>query len=150
MENTSQQFLGVGWKFPIEFKADSHSVSMLSGEELIENSLNVLFSTSAGERVMQPEYGSELDHFLFENLSKGVITYLQSRISDAILFCEPRIIVNDIEITPGKNDPALIEIRIDYTIPVTNSRYNYVYPYYINEGTNLPEYGTVPVKSLEK
>jgi phage baseplate assembly protein W len=149
MEKTSQQFLGVGWKFPIEFKTANRSVSMLSGEELIENSLDVLFSTNTGERIMQPEYGSELDHFLFENLSKGVITYLQARISDAILFCEPRIIVNNIEITPGENDPALIEIRIDYTVPVTNSRYNYVYPYYINEGTNLSKYNTGPGKAVE-
>lgn len=140
MENSSQQFLGVGWKFPIEFKTANRGVSMLSGEELIKNSLDVLFSTNAGERVMQPEYGSELDHFLFENLSKGVITYLQARISDAVLFCEPRIIVNDIEVAPVQNNPALIEIRIDYTIPVTNSRYNYVYPYYINEGTNLSKF----------
>jgi phage baseplate assembly protein W len=113
---------------------------MLSGEELIRNSLDVLFSTSAGERVMQPDYGSELELFLFENLTKGVITYMQSRINEAIMFCEPRIIVNSIEIEPVMDDPGLIEISIDYTIPVTNSRYNYVYPFYINEGTNLSKY----------
>ena len=137
MDNGSQQFLGVGWKFPIEFKTSTRSVTMLSGEDLIKNSLDVLFSTNIGERIMQPDYGSELDHFLFENLSKSVITYMQARISDAILFGEPRIIVNDIEIEPAIDDPAFIEIRIDYTVPATNSRYNYVYPFYLNEGTNL-------------
>ena len=97
MDNSSQQFLGVGWKFPIEFKTSTHSVAMLSGEEVIKNSLDILFATNTGERIMLPDYGSELDHFLFENLSKGVITYMQARISDAILFCEPRIIVNEID-----------------------------------------------------
>ena len=137
MDNSSQQFLGVGWKFPIEFKTTTRAVTMLSGENLIKNSLDVLFATKIGERVMQPDYGSELDHFLFENLNKSMITYMQARISDAILFGEPRIIVNDIEIEPNPDDPAYIEIRISYTVPITNSRYNYVYPYYLNEGTNL-------------
>jgi phage baseplate assembly protein W len=137
MDNSSQQFLGVGWKFPIEFNTSTHSVTMLSGEDLIENSLDTLFATNIGERVMQPDYGSELNHFLFENISKSVITYMQARISDAILYGEPRIVVNNIEIEPDIDDPALIEIRIDYTVPVTNSRYNYVYPFYMNEGTNL-------------
>lgn len=137
MDNSSQEFLGVGWKFPIEFKTSTHGVTMLSGEDLIKNSLDVLFATNLGDRLMQPDYGSELDHFLFENINKSIITYMQARISDAILFGEPRIIVNDIEIEPDPNDPAYIEIRVDYTVPVTNNRYNYVYPFYLNEGTNL-------------
>ena len=137
MDNSSQEFLGVGWKFPIEFKTNNYSVSMLNGEELIKNSLDVLFATNLGDRVMQPDYGSELDHFLFENMSKSIITYMQARISDAILFGEPRIIVNNVEIEQDEDDAAFIQIRIDYTVPVTNSRYNYVYPFYLNEGTNL-------------
>ena len=83
MDNSSQEFLGVGWKFPIEFKTSNYGVSMLNGEELIKNSLDVLFATNLGDRIMQPDYGSELDHFLFENMSKSIITYMEARISDA-------------------------------------------------------------------
>ena len=137
MDNSSQEFLGVGWKFPIEFKTNNYGVSMLNGEELIKNSLDVLFATNLGDRVMQPDYGSELDYFLFENMSKSIMTYMESRISDAILFGEPRIIANNVEIEQDEDDPGFIQIRVDYTVPVTNSRYNYVYPFYLNEGTNL-------------
>lgn len=135
--NQTNQFIGTGWKFPVEFKASNKGVSMLSGEELIQNSLDVLFSTSMGERIMQHDYGSELDQFVFENLSKSMITYMQALISDAILFNEPRIIVNEIEIDSQVHDSSFIEIKIDYTISATNNRYNYVYPFYLKEGTNL-------------
>ena len=131
MDNTSEKFIGVGWKFPIEFKTGKNAVTMLSGEEVIKNSLDVLFATSMGERIMQPDYGSELDHFVFESLSKSVITYMQAVISDAILFGEPRIVVDEIEIEPQLQDPAYLEIRISYTVPATNNRYNYVYPFYL-------------------
>jgi phage baseplate assembly protein W len=137
MDNNSQEFLGVGWKFPIEFKTGINGPAMLSGEAVIKNSLDVLFATRAGERVMQPEYGSQLDHFVFENLSKSIMTYMTALVSDAILFHEPRIVVNDIDIEPQQEDPAYINIKVDYTISSTNNRYNYVYPYYIKEGTNL-------------
>jgi phage baseplate assembly protein W len=137
MDQSPEQFIGVGWKFPVEFNSGSGDVFMLSGAELIRNSLDVLFATSLGERIMQPDYGSELDQFVFENLSKSIITYMQAVISDAILYGEPRIIVNEIEIDPQVNDGALIEIKVDYTILSTNSRYNYVYPFYLKEGTNL-------------
>lgn len=134
---TSEQFIGVGWKFPVEFNSGSKDVTMLSGEELVKNSLDVLFATAMGERVMQPGYGSELDQFVFENLSKSTITYMQAVISDAILYNEPRIIINEIDIDPLVQDGAFIEIKIDYSISSTNNRYNYVYPYYLKEGTNL-------------
>lgn len=137
MDNSPQEFLGVGWKFPIEFKTNTYGVTMLNGEELIKNSLDVLFATNLGDRIMQPDYGSELDHFLFENMSKNIMTYMEARISDAILFGEPRIVVNNVEIEQDEDDPGFIQIRVDYTVPVTNSRYNYVYPFYLNEGTNL-------------
>jgi len=135
--NASDEFIGKGWKFPVEFRRSNKGVTMLSGEELIQNSLDVLFSTSMGERIMQHDYGSELDQFVFENLSRSTITYMQALISDAILFNEPRIVVNEIEIDSQIKDRSYIEIKIDYTVSATNNRYNYVYPFYLKEGTNL-------------
>lgn len=137
MDSSTEQFIGTGWKFPVEFSADSREVVMLTGEELIRNSLDVLFVTSIGERIMQPGYGSELDRFVFEILSRSTITYMEAVISDAILFNEPRIAVNEIVIDPDIRDAAYVIIKIDYTILSSNNRYNYVYPFYIKEGTNM-------------
>lgn len=137
MNQSSEQFIGVGWKFPVEFSRRTNGVVMLSGEEDIRNSLEVLFATGMGERIMQPDYGSELHEFVFDNLSKSTMTYMQAVISDAILFYEPRIILNEVEIDPRPDDPSFIDIRIAYTVSATNNRYNYVYPYYLKEGTNL-------------
>lgn len=137
MDSSTEQFIGTGWKFPVEFSADSREVVMLTGEELIRNSLDVLFVTSIGERIMQPGYGSELDRFVFEILSRSTITYMEAVISDAILFNEPRIAVNEIVIDPDIRDAAYVIIKIDYTILSSNNRYNYVYPFYMKEGTNM-------------
>lgn len=140
MNNTSKTFLGTGWKFPVEFKKNKNKsgmVVMLQGEEDIRNSLEVLFGTRSGERVMHTSYGSALETFLFMPVSKSVITYMQALISNEILFNEPRIILNEVEIEESANEEGRLDIKIDYTVNATNNRYNYVFPFYINEGTNL-------------
>ena len=140
MDIASQDFLGRGWKFPIEFKKPAHqpgTAVMLTGEEDVRNSLEVLFATRSGERVMHSSYGSALESFLFMPINKSTLTYMQAIISDEILFNEPRITLNDIEIEQAVSESGRLNIKIDYTISATNNRYNYVFPFYINEATNL-------------
>lgn len=137
MEDRSKTFLGRGWAFPIEFDGSTGDVKMLYGEEDIRNSLDVLFATNVGERIMIPDYGSELEAFLFSPMNKSTITYMQAIISDAILFYEPRIVTEDIVIKPRPDREGWLEITIAYRIPATNNRYNYVYPFYMKEATNL-------------
>jgi len=135
MSNT-QNFLGTGWSFPPAFSKDTGSVEMVSNVEDINQSLNILLSTTLGERVMQPKYGCNLEEFLFESLSSSTIGYIKERVSNAILYYEPRITAERIDVT-GDDSPDLLEgkftIIVEYTIPGTNSRFNYVYDYYKNE-----------------
>jgi len=137
MNLTQNQFIGRGWKFPIEFSGQNGEVIMLSGEEDIRNSLQVIFETSVGERIMQPDFGSEINSFVFTQLSKSTITHMQAVIGNAILFHEPRIIVNEVDIEQSEDNAERVNIIIDYTISATNNRYNYVYPFYLREATNL-------------
>lgn len=136
MENSFKSFLGTGWSFPPEFNNISNNVEMVSGTEDIDQSLNILLSTTLGERVMQPQYGCDLTDYVFETLNSSVIGYLKDRVKNAILFYEPRIRVEQIEISPA-DSMDLIEgrftISLEYSVPGTNSRFNYVYDYYLNE-----------------
>ncbi|HUT46933.1 MAG TPA: GPW/gp25 family protein [Sedimentisphaerales bacterium] len=128
-------FLGTGWSFPISFTQGGREVEMVSGPEDIHQSLQVLFATQLGERVMQDEFGCDLNGFLFEEIDQGLINSLTGMISDAILYHEPRITMDRLEITASVSEPGLLLISIDYTIRSTNSRYNMVYPFYLNEAT---------------
>ena len=136
MKQTFNSFLGTGWAFPPTFNKESATVSLVSDEEDIRESLNILLSTSLGERVMQPRYGCNLNDYAFEPLSSSMIGFIKDRVEHAILFYEPRIVAEKIEVTDGGSFD-LIEgrfiISVEYTIPGTNSRFNYVYDYYKNE-----------------
>ena len=49
-----KSFLGTGWSFPPEFDNTTGSVLLVKNETDIAESLDILLSTSLGERVMQP------------------------------------------------------------------------------------------------
>ena len=136
MDLTHREFLGTGWSFPPVFDRQVGAVDLVSEIADIEQSLNILLSTSLGERVMQPKYGCNLVDYLFEPLNSTVIGYIKDRVENAILFYEPRIIAENISVT-AEGSQDLIEgrftISVEYTIPETNSRFNYVYDFYKNE-----------------
>lgn|SRR6185312_2226510 len=138
MNSTFNSFLGTGWAFPVEFDPNAGTVELVSDYTDIEESLNILLSTSLGERVMQPEYGCNLTDYLFESLNSTVIGIIKHKVENAILYYEPRILVDQIDVT-ADDSFDLIEgkftITVSYTIPETNSRFNYVYDYYLNEAS---------------
>ena len=137
MDKLHKSFLGTGWSFPPQFDNEGGSVDMLSDGEDIRSSLEILLSTRPGERVMLPNYGCNLDELLFEPLTTTMKTYMKDLIQTAILYHEPRIAVDKIELIDTGEMEGRILINIEYTIRSTNSRFNYVFPFYIQEGTEV-------------
>jgi phage baseplate assembly protein W len=134
-ENT---FLGRGWSFPPTFRKGENGVDMVEEEEDIKQSLKILLSTIKGERIMVPDYGSNMEELLFEPLTVSFSKRMAVALERAILFYEPRIKTDDIRFRQDTAE-GLVELSIDYTIIATNSRRNIVYPYYKNEGTDIPQ-----------
>ncbi len=134
-ENTS--FLGKGWKFPPEFSKGPNHAKMSSDEQDIKESLIILLSTRIGERIMNPNYGCNLDDLLFSPLNLTLKTYVADLVKTAILYFEPRIDVTKVDIVPNDDLEGELLIELDYTIRATNSRRNLVYPFYRGEGTDV-------------
>src|SRR5215212_4441565 len=104
-----KSFLGTGWNFPPTFHKEMWGVEMISDEPDIKSSLDILFSTDPGERVMQPTYGCALRKFVFEPMNVSTKTLMEKTIKDALMFHEPRIIVEKIQIgLAGNADTRLI------------------------------------------
>ena len=133
--SAANTFLGTGWYFPPTFDPSTGSVELVKDIEDINQSLNILLSTSLGERVMQPRYGCNLQGYLFDPLSSSVIGYIRDLVENAILIYEPRIIAERVSVTSADSFDIIegrFTIEVEYSIPGTNSRFNYVYDYYKN------------------
>lgn len=135
-----KSFLGTGWSFPPTFHNDMKSgVAMVSNEEDIEQSLRILLNTRIGERIMQPKYGCDLYTYLFESISNSRGHLIKEVIRTAILKYEPRIKLLAVNLDESDYLEGIIRIQLDYNIPLTNTRFNLVFPYYKVEGTDIPK-----------
>jgi len=130
-------FLGTGWGFPPTFDNTTNKVAMSSDEADIQLSLQILLSTRKGERVMLPDYGCNLNEMLFEPMNTTFKSYISEMIRTAILYYEARIDLNSLLIDDSQDAEGIIIINISYTVRTTNSRFNFVYPFYKREGTEL-------------
>lgn len=130
-------FLGIGWSFPPTFTPGPQPLAMTQREDDIEASLHILLTTRVGERVMEPKYGCNLDAYLFESLDTTTKTIIEDKVRTAILYFEPRIDAKKITINADRELEGIILIEVEYVVRATNSRLNFVFPYYKNEGTEL-------------
>ena len=130
-------FIGRGWSFPPKFNQDSGTVEMLEQEADIASSLEVLLQTPRGERVMLPQYGCNLDELIFESLDTRMKTLMTDKIESAILYHEPRIELEKVTLDESRELEGVILIEIIYRVKTTNSRFNFVFPFYKLEGTDI-------------
>ena len=139
MADTDKSFLGVGWSFPPEFHkhANAIGVKMVAEEEDIGESLRILLSTVPGERIMQPSYGCGLHTMVFETINESTITELKDIIERAVLFFEPRITLESVDIDTDESLEGRLKIQLNYTVRKTNTRSNIVYPFYYLEGSQV-------------
>ncbi|AYL94527.1 GPW/gp25 family protein [Mucilaginibacter celer] len=130
-------FIGRGWSFPPSFDNHGGKVEMLTDEADIESSLGILFTTRLGERVMQPTFGCDLQNVVFEAVNLTLKTYIKDLIETAVLYFEPRITLNSTDVDSSMDNEGILLIKLNYTVRTTNSRYNYVFPFYKNDLTSI-------------
>lgn len=136
-EFINDDFLGRGWSFPPSFKPELAGIVMTEKADDIDKSLQILLTTTIGERLMEPRYGCNMEEYVFESMSTTTKTLMKDMVQTAILYYEPRIDVTSIDVDDSSQLEGIILIKIEYVIRTTNSRFNFVFPYYKNEGTEI-------------
>ncbi|MEC4004867.1 GPW/gp25 family protein [Flavobacterium sp. SUN052] len=132
-----ETFLGTGWGFPPTFSYNNKTVLTVSGEEDVKQSLHILLTTELNERVMRSDYGCNLSPLLFENITVTLLTKIKEIIKKSILKYESRIDLENVYFGADDSQEGIIIIEIEYLIRTTNSRQNYVFPFYLEEGTYI-------------
>lgn len=132
-----KSFLGKGWSFPPEFRKGVEPVMIAVEEEDIRQSLEILMQTAPGERVHRYDFGCGIRRFVHEKMTLTTQTQMQDVITRAVLMFEPRVTLNEVNFDMEQMNDGVIMIELDYTVRRTNSRSNMVFPFYLNEGTEV-------------
>lgn len=123
--------LGRGWAFPVRVVAGR--LQYASEVEDIEQAIEIILRTAPGERVMLPGFGAGLQQFLFAPNSPVTHRRVEDVVRTALVSHEHRIVVERVVARASTREANLMEIEIDYVVRRTNSAYNRVFPFYLNE-----------------
>lgn len=129
-----KSILGTGWSFPPAFSQNGAEVQMVSDEEDIRQSLQLILRTGLNERILQEDFGADLGSLLFEEVNEDLLGQVQRIVATALLRHEPRIDVEEVNARANDAVQGELLLSISYSIRGTNSRYNMVYPFYLLEG----------------
>ncbi|MEI6067226.1 MAG: GPW/gp25 family protein [Methylococcaceae bacterium] len=128
------EFLGVGWKFPLQVTPGG-KIAQARYEQRIEEAIYLILSTAKGERLMLPDFGCGIHDLVFAPNNAGTEAMVVQTVRTALVAYEPRIDVLDINVETPPEQLNLLLIRISYQIRANNALGNLVYPYYISEST---------------
>ncbi|EDP97191.1 GPW/gp25 family protein [Kordia algicida OT-1] len=137
INNIQKEFLGSGWSFPVTFSVENHQLQLTKYETNINEMIHLILQTTLGERPFSPQFGSGLQTFFFKEMRPTLQGEIREAVKTALLNNEPRIKVLAVEVTFSDIQNGLVEVTINYMYNQTNTRHNYVYPFFIKEGTNL-------------
>ena len=130
----AKSFLGVGWAFPVQADPSIGDMSTAVYEEDIRQAILLILETHLGERVMRPDFGSGLRELVFEPLNTRTMALVQHRVEQALVTWEPRIRVQDVQVNAEGTSRNTLSVTIAYEVRATNTFYNMVYPFYLQEG----------------
>ncbi len=125
-----KDFLGRGWKFPIQVD-ENGAIAFTSQEEKVHESIMIILNTIIGERTMEPKFGSGLQNLVFEPINSGTFAAIADQVREALIEWEPRIDVLKVESSPDLAESGKLLVNIEYQIRATNMNFNLVYPFYL-------------------
>ena len=128
----AKEYLGRGWKFPVQVDATG-KIALSEYEEDIRESIRIILLTARGERVMRPDFGAGLHEFVFAAMSATNIGLIQSAVHEALIKWEPRIQVLAVDVAPELGDIGKLLINLEYRVRATNTQFNLVFPFYLQE-----------------
>lgn len=79
------------------------TLAKYTNENSVKRALRNLILTQPGERRFQPDFGCNLNRFLFENISDYVAGLIKDVINESIAKFEPRVRVLDTLVIPNLN-----------------------------------------------
>lgn len=111
--------VSIGIKLPFNGTNGVISSTVTSIEQATSNLKNLLL-TFKGERIYQPNFGTDLPRILFQPNLSNLKPLITETITDPVAYWLPYINITDIEIITAEDDPNMtyeIKITISFNVP---------------------------------
>ena len=113
-----QKNIAIGISLP--FNGPGVFKSTYTTKDQIKSNLVNLLLTDKGERVMNPNFGTNLKRFLFEGITDNNLETLKDNILNSILTYISEITVTNIILVPN-TDNNLVDLTIEYYLNISQT-----------------------------
>ena len=122
--------IGSGWTFPPRIDAQG-GISLTNEFSELEQAIQIILSTSLGQRVMRPTFGCRLQELVFAPNNSQTAAQARRYVEEALGMWEPRIRVADVRVGPDPNSASRLLIEIEYQVKATHDKRSLVHPFYL-------------------
>lgn len=93
-----------GFNYPLGDIDSGKFLNKSSGLDLVKGHLRQLLLTNRGERVMLPNYGTNLRKYLMEPLDQATLSQIKREILESFRRYAPNVSVSKIQVFPGNSE----------------------------------------------
>jgi uncharacterized protein len=123
------EFIGRGLGFPMRIDPTG-SLALVDDHAEIRESIRLILGTAYGERPMRPEFGCGIHDLVFAPANSRTAGRAAYEVQSSLRRWEPRIEVEDIDVTFEEGGIGIMYLSITYAIRGTNDPRNLVFPFY--------------------
>lgn len=122
--------IGSGWTYPPRIDAQG-GISLTNEFSELAQAIQIILSTSPGQRVMRPTFGCRLQELVFAPNNSQTAAQARRYVEEALGMWEPRIRVVDVRVGPDPNSASRLLIEIEYQVKATHDKRSLVHPFYL-------------------
>ena len=118
VDNDSNVKVGIDLPIRRGDEKDGWMASTSTTIDAVKNNIRNLLNTNLGERLMQPQFGTDLRRIIFEPIDEQVTLKIQDKILDALEIWLPFVQVSNIEIVNQSKDTDnnSVLVNIEFSI----------------------------------
>jgi phage baseplate assembly protein W len=98
-----KEIIGRGWSFPPQTDPQGR-MALTNERNELQQSIQVILSTSPGQRVMRPNFGCRLQDLVFQPNNSHTIAQVRRYVEEALGMWEPRINLRTVDVRPDPQD----------------------------------------------
>jgi uncharacterized protein len=126
----TKDIVGRGWAFPPKIGPQG-GLALTSGLSELDQAVEIILTTSPGQRVMRPGFGCRLQELVFMPNNNQTAAQARRYVEEALGMWEPRIRVVNVEVGPDPDSSNRLLIEIEYEVKSTHDKRSLVHPFYL-------------------
>jgi phage baseplate assembly protein W len=128
-----EDIIGRGWAFPPKIDPQG-GLALTSERSELEQSIQIILTTTPGQRVMRPTFGCRLQELVFAPNNSHTAAQARRYVEEALGMWEPRIRVDRVSVRPDPDDTSRLLVEIEYVVKTTHDQRSLVFPFYLIPG----------------